>query len=174
MVCASTRPRMKSAAASRRSSPHARWRNSPHLPLKLSGGQRQRVALARAGGSSQLLLLDEPLSALDANLRKEMQIELKLSSAKSALPSCSSLMTGTKPWRSRSHRLLRDGALEQVASARNLQHPPRPTPLNSSATRIFAWKSAMGYSCAARCAGLRRARWSAIFSLRPKRLSRLC
>lgn len=51
---------------------------APRSPRAMSGGQQQRVALARAiVNRPKLLLLDEPLSALDLQLRKRMQIELK-------------------------------------------------------------------------------------------------
>ena len=67
------RPRATEALAAVRLEGYADRR-----PHQLSGGQRQRVALARAlVNRPKVLLLDEPLGALDLKLRREMQVELK-------------------------------------------------------------------------------------------------
>jgi len=95
-------------------------------PAKLSGGQQQRVALARAlVNRPKLLLLDEPLSALDANLRKQMQGELK--SLQRELGITFLFVTHDQDEAmalSDRIALLKDGGLEQVASPREIYAHP--------------------------------------------------
>jgi spermidine/putrescine transport system ATP-binding protein len=95
-------------------------------PAKLSGGQQQRVALARAlVNRPKLLLLDEPLSALDANLRKEMQSELKSLQREVGITFLF-VTHDQEEAMALSDRiaLLRNGALEQVASPREIYARP--------------------------------------------------
>jgi putative spermidine/putrescine transport system ATP-binding protein len=95
-------------------------------PAKLSGGQQQRIALARALiNRPQLLLLDEPLSALDANLRKQMQGELKALQREVGITFLF-VTHDQEEAMALSDRiaLLRDGALEQVASPREIYAHP--------------------------------------------------
>jgi len=95
-------------------------------PSRLSGGQQQRVALARAlVNRPQLLLLDEPLSALDANLRKQMQSELKALQRQIGITFLF-VTHDQEEAMALSDRiaLLRDGVLEQVASPREIYAHP--------------------------------------------------
>jgi ABC-type Fe3+/spermidine/putrescine transport system ATPase subunit len=95
-------------------------------PSKLSGGQQQRVALARALiNHPELLLLDEPLSALDANLRKQMQSELKSLQREVGITFLF-VTHDQEEAMALSDRiaLLRDGALEQIASPREIYSRP--------------------------------------------------
>jgi len=95
-------------------------------PSKLSGGQQQRVALARAlVNRPQLLLLDEPLSALDANLRIQMRGELKALQREVGITFLF-VTHDQEEAMALSDRiaLLRDGALEQVASPREIYVRP--------------------------------------------------
>lgn len=95
-------------------------------PAKISGGQQQRVGLARAlVNRPRLLLLDEPLSALDANLRRQMQVELKSLQREVGI----SFLFVTHDQdeamvMSDRIALLRSGELEQVATPRDIYSRP--------------------------------------------------
>lgn len=95
-------------------------------PSKISGGQQQRVALARAlVNRPRLLLLDEPLSALDANLRRQMQVELK--SLQREVGIAFVFVTHDQEEAmvmSDRIALLRSGELEQVATPREIYNRP--------------------------------------------------
>ena len=95
-------------------------------PSKISGGQQQRVALARAlVNRPRLLLLDEPLSALDANLRRQMQVELK--SLQRQVGIAFVFVTHDQEEAmvmSDRIALLRSGELEQVATPREIYSRP--------------------------------------------------
>jgi ABC-type Fe3+/spermidine/putrescine transport system ATPase subunit len=95
-------------------------------PANISGGQQQRVALARAlVNRPRLLLLDEPLSALDANLRRQMQVELKSLQREVGI-SFVFVTHDQEEAMVMSDRiaLLRRGELEQVASPREIYSHP--------------------------------------------------
>jgi len=95
-------------------------------PSRLSGGQQQRVALARAlVNRPRVLLLDEPLSALDANLRRQMQTELKSLQREVGITFLF-VTHDQEEAMALSDRiaLLRGGLLEQVASPREIYARP--------------------------------------------------
>jgi ABC-type Fe3+/spermidine/putrescine transport system ATPase subunit len=95
-------------------------------PSKISGGEQQRVALARAlVNRPKLLLLDEPLSALDANLRRQMQLELKSLQREVGI-SFVFVTHDQEEAMVMSDRiaLLRSGELEQVAAPREIYSRP--------------------------------------------------
>ena len=95
-------------------------------PSRISGGQQQRVALARAlVNRPRLLLLDEPLSALDANLRRQMQVELKCLQREVGI-SFIFVTHDQEEAMVMSDRiaLLRSGELEQVATPREIYDRP--------------------------------------------------
>jgi spermidine/putrescine transport system ATP-binding protein len=142
-------------------------------PTRLSGGQQQRVALARALiNRPQLLLLDEPLSALDANLRKQMQSELKSLQREVGITFLF-VTHDQEEAMALSDRiaLLRNGALEQVAAPREIYAHPA-----TAYTAQFIGQTNLLHADVkngvATCGSLRwftsAADGSAIFSLRPE------
>ena len=98
-------------------------------PSELSGGQRQRVALARAlVNRPRVLLLDEPLGALDRQLRQEMQVELKAIQAEVGITFVV-VTHDQEEALTMSNRIavLRDGRIEQVgAPAEVYERPASP------------------------------------------------
>jgi len=98
-------------------------RRKPH---QLSGGQQQRVAIARAViKRPRLLLLDEPLSALDAKLRRQMQLELKRLQRELGI-SFVFVTHDQEEALSMSDRVavLRDGVLQQLGTPRQVYERP--------------------------------------------------
>jgi putative spermidine/putrescine transport system ATP-binding protein len=95
-------------------------------PSQLSGGQRQRVALARAlVNKPQVLLLDEPLGALDLKLREQMQVELKQIQREAGI-SFLFVTHDQEEALTLSDRIavFNDGRIEQVGTAREVyEHP---------------------------------------------------
>ena len=100
---------------------------SARFPHELSGGQQQRVALARAlVNRPRLLLLDEPLGALDAKLREQMQIELIGLQREVGITFV--FVTHSQPEAlALSHRIavMRDGRVEQVDEPSRIYSSPR-------------------------------------------------
>ncbi len=98
-------------------------------PSQLSGGQRQRVALARAiVCEPKVLLLDEPLSALDAKLRHAMQIELKRLQQKLGITFVF-VTHDQEEALTMSDRIavINKGKIEQLGAAADIYHRPRTT-----------------------------------------------
>ena len=99
------------------------------LPSELSNGQRQRVGLARALiRKPKILLLDEPMSALDAKLRQSMQIELLSLHKKIGITFLMVTHDQTEAMvMSDRITVIRDGAIEQIGTPTELyDHPVTP------------------------------------------------
>jgi len=97
------------------------------LPHQLSGGQRQRIALARALIlRPQVLLLDEPLGALDKQLREQMQIELKQIQREVGITFIF-VTHDQEEALTLSDRVavFNDGAIEQIGTARDVYEQPQ-------------------------------------------------
>jgi spermidine/putrescine transport system ATP-binding protein len=143
-------------------------------PSQLSGGQQQRIALARAlVNRPRLLLLDEPLSALDANLRRQMQIELKSLQREVGI-SFLFVTHDQEEAMALSDRiaLLRAGELEQVSTPQEIYNRPASayTAQFIGQTNLLRGRVEQGWTrcglLAWRCVAV--AEGPAVFSLRPE------
>ena len=145
-------------------------------PAQLSGGQQQRIALARAlVNRPRALLLDEPLSALDASLRRQMQSELKSLQREVGI-SFVFVTHDQEEAMALSDRicLLRFGAVEQVGTPREIYRQPRTAYaaqfigqanlLRAEVRDGYAHCGSLRWPCAANVS-------SAVFSLRPEHIA---
>jgi putative spermidine/putrescine transport system ATP-binding protein len=144
-------------------------------PGKISGGQQQRVGLARAlVNRPRLLLLDEPLSALDANLRRQMQVELKSLQREVGI----SFMFVTHDQdeamvMSDRIALLRSGELEQVATPREIYNRPATVYVAQfigRANLLHAEVKNGTAHCHSLCWPVQLPDGAALFSLRPEHI----
>ncbi|MDR0642737.1 MAG: ABC transporter ATP-binding protein [Treponema sp.] len=97
------------------------------MPSELSGGQKQRIAVARAlVNSPKALLLDEPLGALDLQLRRQMQLELKGLQQRLGI-SFVYITHDQEEALTMSDRIavMRDGAFEQIGTPQEIYDRPR-------------------------------------------------
>lgn len=145
-------------------------------PAQLSGGQQQRVALARAlVNRPRLLLLDEPLSALDAHLRRQMQFELKALQREVGITFIFVTHDQDEAMTlSDRIALLRHGRVEQIATPQELYNQPR-TPyvasfvgqtnlLHAAVENQIARIGPLEWPCPSAAGSIR-------FSLRPEHIS---
>jgi ABC-type Fe3+/spermidine/putrescine transport system ATPase subunit len=142
-------------------------------PSKISGGQQQRVALARAlVNRPRVLLLDEPLSALDANLRRQMQVELKALQREVGITFIFVTHDQDEAMvMSDRIALLRAGELEQVATPREIYNRPA----TSYVAQFIGYTNLLQADVLNGTAMCDRLTWptslpdgSALFSLRPE------
>lgn len=145
-------------------------------PAQLSGGQQQRVAVARAlVNRPRVLLLDEPLSALDANLRRHLQMELKGLQRETGITFVF-VTHDQEEAMSLSDRivLLRQGRVEQIDTPRGIYRRPRTAYAAGFIGQTNLLRARIEGGCA-RVGGLQwpwnSGRGDAVFSLRPEDIS---
>lgn len=158
---------------------------SERMPTQLSGGQQQRVALARAlAPQPKVLLLDEPLSALDLKLRQAMRVELKQLQEETGITFLF-VTHDQEEALTMSDRIavMSEGRVQQIGSARDIYETPsnrfvaqfigQTNLIEVDVTRVHKGKadvvlpSGQGLTCSAAAASLGRH----ALSIRPERVT---